>query len=60
MLSRLADGLSEGLAGVELPVRPAIRPARTAQDAPAIGAAMLPFMDRLLPSDSILIQAGRG
>ena len=60
LLSRLADGLSEGLAGVELPVRPAIRPARTAQDAPAIGAAMLPFMDRLLPSDSILIQAGRG
>ncbi|MEJ8630891.1 hypothetical protein P0F65_15485 [Sphingomonas sp. I4] len=41
-------------------MRPAIRPARRAHDAPAIGAAMLPFMDQLLPSDSILVQAGRG
>ncbi len=60
LLNRLAEGLRQALAGIELPARPVIRPARTAQDAPAIGAAMLPFMDRLLPSDSILIQAGRG
>ncbi len=60
LLDRLAEGLRKALAGIELPARPIIRAARTAQDAPAIGAAMLPFMDRLLPSDSILIQAGRG
>ena len=60
LLDRLAEGLREALAGIELPARPAIRPARMAQDAPAIGAATLPFMDRLLPSDSILMQAGRG
>ncbi|WP_343528234.1 ROK family transcriptional regulator [Sphingomonas sp.] len=60
LLHRLAEGLRQALAAIELPARPAIRPARMAQDAPAIGAAMLPFMDRLLPSDSILMQAGRG
>ena len=60
LLDRLADGLRQALAGIELPVRPDIRPARRAHDAPAIGAAMLPFMDQLLPSDSILVQAGRG
>ncbi|MET3436809.1 ROK family protein [Sphingomonas sp. 1185] len=60
LIVRLADGLKQALAAIELPARPEIRPARMAQDAPAIGAAMLPFMDRLLPSDSILIQAGRG
>ncbi|MEG3092387.1 ROK family transcriptional regulator [Sphingomonas sp. PB1R3] len=60
LLDRLARGLDQALAEIELPVRPAIRPARRAHDAPAIGAAMLPFMDQLLPSDSILVQAGRG
>lgn len=60
ILRRLAEGLDQAIAGIELPARPVIRPAHTAQDAPSIGAAMLPFMDRLLPSDSILIQAGRG
>lgn len=58
--ARLAAAIGEALAAIDLPTRPDIRPAHMAQDAPAIGAAMLPFMDRLLPSDSILIQAGRG
>ena len=58
--TRLAAAIGEALAAIDLPTRPDIRPAHMAQDAPAIGAAMLPFMDRLLPSDSILIQAGRG
>ncbi|GAA3259388.1 hypothetical protein GCM10020258_21130 [Sphingomonas yabuuchiae] len=34
LLQRLTQGLSEALAGIELPARPAIRPARRAQDAP--------------------------
>ena len=30
-----------------------------AADAPVIGAALLPFLDKLLPSDAILMQVGR-
>ena len=59
LVERLADGLTEALAAIALPSHAKIMPAVMAQDAPAIGAAILPFLDKLLPSDSILIQAGR-
>ena len=35
-------------------------PAVMATDGAAVGAAILPFLDHVLPSDAILIQAGRG
>ncbi len=59
LIARLADGLTQALAATNLPTRAPIMPSTMAQDAPAIGAAILPFLDRLLPSDAILIQAGR-
>ncbi|WP_404415860.1 ROK family transcriptional regulator [Brevundimonas vesicularis] len=60
LIERLASGLSQALSRIALPSRPKIMPAVIAQDAPAIGAAILPFLDQLLPSDAILMQAGRG
>lgn len=59
LIARLAERLTAALDGVSLPTRARIMPAAMAQDAPAIGAAILPFLDHLLPSDAILIQAGR-
>ena len=59
LVERLATGLTERLAGTRLPVRTPVLPATMAQDAPAVGAAILPFLAHLLPSDAILIQAGR-
>lgn len=59
LILRLADGLTTALNAIDLPVRAKIIPAVMAEDASAIGAAILPFLDHLLPSDSILIQAGR-
>lgn len=59
LIGRLAASLNERLGGMALPSRAPVIPATMAGDAPAIGAAILPFLDRLLPSDAILIQAGR-
>lgn len=59
LIERLAAGLTVALDAVPQPSRAAIMPAVMAQDAPAIGAAILPFLDHILPSDSILIQSGR-
>ncbi|MCU6453696.1 ROK family transcriptional regulator [Sphingomonas sp. A2-49] len=59
LIERLAEGLTAALDAVPQPSRAAIMPAVMAQDAPAIGAAILPFLDHILPSDSILIQSGR-
>jgi predicted NBD/HSP70 family sugar kinase len=59
LIERLAVGLTAALDAVPQPSRATIMPAVMAQDAPAIGAAMLPFLDHILPSDSILIQSGR-
>lgn len=59
LITRLAEGLTETLEAVPQPSRAKIMPAVMAQDAPAIGAAILPFLDHILPSDSILIQSGR-
>jgi predicted NBD/HSP70 family sugar kinase len=58
LIERLAAGLNAVLADALLPSRATIIPAVMAQDAPAIGAAMLPFLQHILPSDSILIESG--
>jgi predicted NBD/HSP70 family sugar kinase len=59
LIERLADGLTIALNAVPQPSRATVMPAVMARDAPAIGAAILPFLDHILPSDSILIQSGR-
>lgn len=59
LIERLSTSLNEALSGLALPARAAVRPATMAGDAPAIGAAIIPLLDQLLPSDAILIQAGR-
>ncbi|WP_329959230.1 ROK family protein [Sphingomonas sp. Leaf21] len=59
LIARLADALGKRLAGVAMPRSAPILPASIAQDAPAVGAAILPFLDHLVPSDATLIQAGR-
>ncbi|MEH3102575.1 MAG: ROK family transcriptional regulator [Sphingomonas phyllosphaerae] len=59
LIERLAGALTDALTTLDLPARATIMPAVIARDAAAVGAAILPFLDRLLPSDSILIQAGR-
>ena len=60
---QLADALVERLnarmAGCKLPVLAPVRRAEAADDASAIGAAIIPFLDHVLPSESILMQAGR-
>jgi predicted NBD/HSP70 family sugar kinase len=60
---KLVDGLVERLndrmAGRQLPVVAPVRRAGASDDASAIGAAIIPFLDHVLPSESILMQAGR-
>ncbi|GAA4769765.1 ROK family transcriptional regulator [Stakelama sediminis] len=60
---RLADALVERLndrmATFSLPAIAPVRRGETADDASAIGAAIIPFLDTVLPSESILMQAGR-
>jgi len=59
LVERLAAALNARLDGYRLPSRAPIAAASTAEDGAVIGAAMLPFLDHVLPSDAILIQAGR-
>lgn len=59
LIERLSARIEAALAQVPMPVRVPVQPAQMASDAPAIGAAILPFLDQLLPSDAILMQAGR-
>ncbi|PNU02245.1 ROK family transcriptional regulator [Novosphingobium guangzhouense] len=56
----LIQRLNERLASMSLPATAPIMRAAMAEDAAAIGAAILPFLDQLLPSDATLMQAGRG
>jgi predicted NBD/HSP70 family sugar kinase len=60
LIERLAASLNGALCTQSLPSRARVMSANMAGDAPAIGAAILPFLDQVLPSDAILIQAGRG
>lgn len=60
IIDDLAHALNQRLARV--PSIPALAPvmrAATAADAPAVGAAILPFIDRLLPSRSTLMKTGK-
>ena len=59
LMHRLAEALGSVMEGIPLPARAPVLAASKAEDAPAIGAAMLPFLDHLLPSDAILMQAGQ-
>lgn len=59
LIERLSARIDAALREVALPNRIPVLPAQMANDAPAIGAAILPFLDILLPSDAILMQAGR-
>ncbi|WP_121118275.1 ROK family transcriptional regulator [Croceibacterium ferulae] len=59
LLDRLARALNAVLDQIRMPTRGMVRAASMAKDAPAVGAALLPFLDHLLPSDAILMQAGR-
>lgn len=60
---KLVDGLVERLnarmAGRQLPAVAPVQRAGASDDASAIGAAIIPFLDQILPSESILMQAGR-
>lgn len=59
LIERLSARIEAALGQVPMPNRVPVQPAQMASDAPAIGAAILPFLDELLPSDTILMQAGR-
>lgn len=59
LLQRLASGLATALAAVTTPFKVKVLPATMAQDASAFGAAILPFLICVLPTDAILIKAGR-
>lgn len=59
LIERLSARIEAALGQVPMPSRIPVQPAQMASDAPAIGAAILPFLDQLLPSDAILMQAGR-
>lgn len=61
LIDALVAALSDALTvhATTIPAIAPIRRATMASDAPAIGAALLPFSDRMLPSDAILMNAGR-
>nr|WP_294391255.1 ROK family transcriptional regulator [uncultured Sphingomonas sp.] len=59
LIDALILRLRTAMAGANIPtVAPILRAA--SGDAPAVGAAILPFLDRMLPIESALMQAGRG
>lgn len=55
----LVTKLTASLAAIRLPATAPILRATMAGEAAAIGAAILPFLDQLLPSDATLMQVGR-
>lgn len=59
LIERLSARINAALAEVAMPNRVPVHPGQMPAEAPAIGAAILPFLDQLLPSDAILMQAGR-
>ena len=59
LVDDLIERLTAQLAKMRLPATAPLSRAAMAGDAAAIGAAILPFLDQLLPSDAILMQAGR-
>ena len=59
LVDALVERLNAMLAKSALPSAARVMRAAMSDDAPAIGAAILPFLHHILPSDSILMQAGR-
>ena len=59
LVDALVERLNALMAGRQLPVVAPVRRAEASDDASAIGAAIIPFLDHVLPSESILMQAGR-
>jgi predicted NBD/HSP70 family sugar kinase len=59
MIDALIERLQVRLNATARPTVTPILRASLAGDAPVIGAALLPFLDQLLPSDAILMQVGR-
>lgn len=59
LVDALVERLNARMAGLKLPTVAPVRRAEAADDASAIGAAIIPFLDHVLPSESILMQAGR-
>jgi predicted NBD/HSP70 family sugar kinase len=59
LVRKLSALLDTELDRRSLPSRAPLVPAAMAENGAVIGAAMLPFLDHVLPSDAILIQAGR-
>ena len=59
LIDALIERLKAALANTPAPAIAPVMRAATSSDAPAIGAAILPFLDRVLPTESALMQAGR-
>ncbi len=59
LVDSLVERLNAMLADAALPSAARVMRAAMSNDAPAIGAAILPFLDQILPSDAILMQVGR-
>ena len=58
LVDALVERLDAMLAEAALPSAVRVMRAVMSDDAPAIGAAILPFLHHILPSDAILMQAG--
>lgn len=59
LVDALVDRLNAMLTDAALPSPARVIRAEMSNDAPAIGAAILPFLDHILPSEAILMQVGR-
>lgn len=59
LIDALVRRLTAALATVRAPAIAPVLRAATSSDAPAIGAAILPFLDQVLPTESALMQAKR-
>lgn len=59
LIDALIERLTAALGKVRAPAIAPVMRAATSSDAPAVGAAILPFLDRVLPTESALMQAGR-
>jgi predicted NBD/HSP70 family sugar kinase len=58
LVDALVERLNVMLADSKLPSPARVIRATMSDDAPAIGAAILPFLDHILPSEAILMQVG--
>jgi predicted NBD/HSP70 family sugar kinase len=59
LIDSLIARLVPKLAHANVPAVAPMMRASTSSDAPAVGAAILPFLDQILPTETALMQAGR-